>query len=533
MFIPEQIDALSYRPIKRIFKQHITVILAFCLVVTLLSCKSSGVEKKMNVIELKYDFKIFSSPAIRKLQTQNAWSFAVVRGNTNQQQDKITAVDSYLFSGKQVAGFPVMRETPYRVPPSSQLGVADINDDGQEELLVVDLPGMVWTLNEQGAPLNNNTPANPAHGFLAWPPVKLPGSTKVGDVLVLLTTNFSPNSTSINGIELIVANSGVSIPGYPQSLPTFPQLHPPIYDSTRSKIFVLLESNAIAAINIKDGSTAENFPVHSEFPDVWSQFCFFAPWEQLILSSTSKLLTSIDVNTAKQGELGHLVGERFVAVDSSDTHLYAVDDKAGQLVRFDANSRRDDIALNMPDLTSNVILRVVKPLGSNHSYILIVSSISSDPDDKVDPLFNLHATDDVKKDIAALTSQYKRKQYGATALTPVQNQDVRDNNLSMKRGYLENTLGLKKFLELMAGESLTQIQLVIDKPEGMTLELTEVVKGYTSNTDFTYSNRVFPSIHDDTASRSLRLVIPLNYADYDDDPAKEYQSMLKILEISY
>lgn len=522
---------LIYMRPSQITKRGLLFIYPF-LVLALVSCKNVGVENKMNSIELKYDFKIFSAPAIRKIQSQNAWSFSVVRGETNQDNDKITSVDSYLYNGNQLLGFPIIQETPYRIPPAYQVGSADINNDNQEELIVVDIHGMVWAVNEQGKPLTRDPTGNPHHSFLAWPPSVLPGDGKSGKRLLLISRDFAPKSASINGIDVIDGN-GVSLPGYPVSLPGFPNLHPPIFEPAMDKLYVLLESNAIAGTNLMDGSLLPGFPVQSVNPDAWNQATYFAPWKQLVLSSKSNFLTSIDPASGKQSELKNLFGERFVGLDSSDTHLYAVDDKAGLLVRFDDIGARVEVPLNLPEIASKVHLRAVKPQGASNTYVFILSTISGNPDDKVEPLFDQHAPEDVKEDIVDLTQQSQQQRFGKGTLTAMQIKEVDDYNLSMKRGYLENTLGMKKLEELLTVESQTQIQLVIDKPDGMSMELNEAVKNYSLDTNFSHTDTLLPSLHIDEDSKSLHFVVPLNYADYDNTPEKEFQSLVKIYEIPY
>ena len=118
---------------------------------------------------LTLPFKIHSTPALWRAK-DGQWRVAVVRGRENPNEARMSAVDAYTLTGKQVSGFPVLSASipALRVPPTSQLGVMQ-GDDG-EELRVMDLEGRLWAYRTSGQPLQAAPESKPNRAVLVWPP---------------------------------------------------------------------------------------------------------------------------------------------------------------------------------------------------------------------------------------------------------------------------------------------------------------------------------------------------------------------------
>ena len=486
-------------------------------------------------------FKIHSTPALWRAK-DGQWRVAVVRGRENPDEDRMSAVDAYTLTGKQVSGFPVLSASvpALKVPPTSQLGVMDGGDG--EELRVMDLEGRLWAYHTSGQPLQAAPAAKPAHAVLTWPPRVIPWQ-EGRNALVLLSFDAHPMGRSLNQLEL-VDGQGRSLPGFPVRLGTRPTPHPPVWDAGTG-LFVLFGGlKSVEGFDRHSGKPLPGFPV--ELPAgikakyelgtgfSYDLMVYHAVWKALVLSNGEAALVVVDTATGKVRREEIPGAQRLTAVASDGIFLYLLDETRRRLLVVDARKQvTREVDLTLPEYTRVESLQAVPLPGTSQTAVVLISAPETDHDAWVVAMFEKHGTAQELKEIQALADKDAMRAYQTLNLNPAQRKEIDQDIIDMKDAYLEKIFTQAELSKLYSSDAHTRIQILFNGPQGTTLAVDEKVPHFNMDAANEFSPRIYPDVRVEEKTRTLIVAVPLNDTGTKAGLPKQERSVLKIYPLIY
>jgi hypothetical protein len=309
-------------------------------------------------------------------------------------------------------------------------------------------------------------------------------------------------------------------------------LHPPLLDLPGGRVYVLLQTGAVDGFTLVGGTPLRGFPAPSpdgDLPPFGYRAALYSPWNALVMTQADGRLRRIAL---EGGVVSHITvpnARRLSGVAVSGGRLYAVDDASGTLLRLNADGQvTATLPLNRPAGCQCYYLEAVGRPGTDSVALFLASSQSNSPNSRVAPIFEEHATPQIRAQIKELSDLEAQRRFHTLQLSPAQRKEIDDSVTMMKRSYLQNTLGYDKTASLLADEALVLVQAVTDNGAGMKLSLDDAITGYSPETGTGVSPAVYPVVH--ASADGLTLVVPLNH-ESGDRPQDEYQSLIRIYRL--
>lgn len=492
---------------------------------------------KRNMIrqaDITLQVRIFSTPAIWRGAGGVAWAVALVTGEEDAKQQRITAVDALLPNGKRLPGFPVLRASPYAVAPASQLVASDVDGDGIVELVAVNLEGRPAVFRANGVAVGK-AETNPVHGVLAWPPLPV----RLGDAgpapsLLLLARDAQPLSSSRHALNLIDI-TGRSHAGYPVILAAAAELHRPILHPTLRRVFVLLESGQVEAFELETGARPKGFPtapVPSDVEPGVRHMTLLPESNTLLVTNGAGSLMRIDAASGVATPMAVEGAQRLTGMDSVGERVYAMDEVTGKLLALDPGGRVvSALALNLPPATRVYALQAVATGKAENACVFVVASPPRDPDARVLPLYEQQSTPAERQKLNEIAERTAIRRFGTATLDPAQRTEMDRNVTQMQRSFLENKLGASRLAALLAEEPQTLVRAVLDTGGALQLALEDRISGHTPETGFLPSPAVFPALIAEVEGRSFTLVVPVNAAQRGADGRDPTRSLLRFYHL--
>lgn len=481
--------------------------------------------------DIKLPYQIYSNPVILRSPQSGGLAMALVTGESIGDYDKYTAVDAYQFSGNRLPGFPVMRQKGphFEVAPANQIAAADYDNDGSDEILVMDIEGKPHYLRQNGSKIDVSSTANPTQGVLAWPPATLAVPGKPG--LMLLSLEEGPMTDSQARLGLINF-TGQPYPGFPTKLSGPPERNTPIILAQEDRVFVWLESGKVDGFAISSGQRLAGFPTASIGESVPANIRHMVHSEsakRIFVSSNGNSLTSIDPMTGKLETVTVPGAQQLTGLASTENQLYAYDQATGHLLILDATGKviaKQQLAIaNGSKLFS---LQVQTIQGTGKTGIFLITINPDNPDSKIDALYQQHAPEETKKKFKAAAHESAVVTFDSdNPNNPLQQQHEETRLKELKRGFLERKIGGIALAGLIFGKPETNITALIDQGGQIQNLLNDIVTDFTPATGYLNSPSIAPSLYIEAKTQELYYLVGLNNAD------QKLGSLVRVYQATY
>jgi hypothetical protein len=506
--------------------------LLFFLFISLVNGAAFGSDMKfIKQQDIKLPYQIYSNPVILRSTQSNGLAMALVTGESIGDYDKYTAVDAYQFTGTRLPGFPVMRHKGphFEVAPANQIAAADYDNDGTDEILIMDVEGTPHYLRQNGSKIDVNTTANPTQGVLAWPPVTLSAPGKSG--LTLLSLEEGPMTDSQPRLGL-VNFTGQQYPGFPAKLSGPPERNAPIVLVQEDRIFVWLESGKVDGFAISSGQRLTGFPTASigeSVPANIRHMTYLAAAKRIFASSNANSLTSIDPMTGKLETVTVPGARQLTGLASTENQLYAYDQSTGHLIVLDATGKV--IAKQQLDIASGAelfSLQVQTIQDTGKIGVFLITANPDNPEAKIDALYQQHAPEETKKKFKAAAHESAVVKYDSdNPNNPLQQQHEETRLKELKRGFLERKIGGIALAGLIFGKPETNITALIEHDGQIQNLLNDIVTDFTPATGYLNSPSIAPTLYIEAKTKELYYLVGLNNAD------QKLGSLVKVYQATY
>lgn len=479
----------------------------------------AGVPAVFTDVALPY--RIYSSPAPWQADGNLGLAFALVVGKT-AGAGTATAVDARLADGRQVAGFPKLSGEVMVVAPGNQVFGGGLN----AAPVALDVHGHGRPLAHRHAMAGHSTV-----GLLAAPALALGNRNGAPAGYLLTGRDYQPHIDSRNALVLLDAG-GHPVHGYPVALAGIPEALSPVVDATGERAWVMLFSGQVDGFRLQDGARLPGFPTpvpKSTRPPGGYRLALGPDGASLYVAQGGPSLLRIDGRSAGVAEMALPGAVRLTGLATVGDKLFVLDEGRGRMLQLDGTGRElGGVDIAPAGGSRNVLLWKVA-LGASDG-LLLLSAPDLDQAARIKQLYFERAPQAEQRELAAFMADEAR-QYGAQALTAEQQGELEDEHLSLKRSWLEKSLGARPLASLLKPSPATRVQVISVSAAGLVTLLDDVVPGYTPNTGFSHSEQVFPALWAD-AGRTVRLMVPLNAAASRSEPTAYNRSLVRVYTLT-
>ncbi len=512
----------------------------FLILLTIVEVKSDGVAKSeknsprdratskktiLKKTDFYFNYKIISPLEIWKRSKDNNYFFSSIIGKSSVDKGKETGLLVQNIKNNSPRHSLYFNKTqPYEVFPSSQ-----ICSTGKKSVILFNAHGEL-IFSEDGSSFSKLSSIFPARAALASRPIEI-SLGEGSKALLLITQSFKPFlKKSKNAVDLVNPHNGNSINGFPLNLPHGPSSHPAIYDSLNKTAYLFSASKVLYAINLTNGKILDHFPIVINSKSKLSHIKLSLDSRSgiLYISHRENNLIAIDVKTGKIKKIEFPRGTIVDAVFVSFNKVYFVEARNNVLAQV-SKSKKMKIVKNfhVPEGSYTYQSTVFNHSKANFIAILSIpdwANVSKTTHD----LYQKFSSKFEKDKLKSILRKIMTARFGTDNmddLTEEQKKTIREDELAMKKSYLENTITSKKLNKLFNEKnSFVNIHVLKDYKNSIKAIISnDKIQEYTYLSDSDFYQDLCPSIY--INNDSVLLGIPLNKED------GSFKSMVRVYNL--